>query len=172
VGASAFVYRVERHITPQATGDDLSVLAFYNADTVEVAGVEFEAERAWVGGWQTAAALTVQEATGRGASGLSNSPKYLGRLRFAGPLWPALVHFGVEALYTGTRDTLAGDEAGGFALGFLTVRTTRPLAGFTLALDIDNLLNRTYGDPGSEEHSMALIPQDGRTLALTASWRF
>jgi iron complex outermembrane receptor protein len=172
VGASAFVYRVDGLITPRPDGDSTN-LTLFNADAVEVAGAEFEAERAWVGGWQGTASLTVQrpvQTPGDGA--LSNSPQYLGRARLGGPVWPGIAEFGVEALYTSHRHTLLGRDTQGVGLAFATIRTTRAVAGFTFALDIDNLLDRAYADPGSAEHLMELIPQDGRTLALTVRWRF
>jgi outer membrane receptor for ferrienterochelin and colicins len=173
VTGSAFMYRVDGLVTPKVAGEDNSQLTFFNAAPVEVVGAEFEAERVWVGGWQGSASFTLQDATGvENDELLSNSPKYLTRGRLAGPVWPGLATFGVEVLYTGRRSTLLGGEAAGFALGNATLRTVRPLAGLTFTLDIDNVLNRSYSDPGSAEHSVEFIPQDGRTIGLTASWRF
>jgi hypothetical protein len=38
-----------------------------------------------------------------------------------------------------------------------------------LGLGVYNLFNRTYADPGSEEHVQSSIPQDGRTLRVQLS---
>jgi hypothetical protein len=45
----------------------------------------------------------------------------------------------------------------------------RLAAGLTAGLDVRNLLDARYGDPGSREHLQDQIAQDSRTFYLTVS---
>jgi iron complex outermembrane receptor protein len=172
LAGTTFLYRVDGLISQRLTaaGDDYE---YTNNGDVSVAGVEFEAERVWAGGWQASASATFQDATNAASKALlTNSPRQLGRVRVSGPLLTDRLTFGVEGLFTGSRLAVDGQRAAAFSLGNVTVRTARPVGGLTLSLHATNFLDRLYSDPGGEEQPVSLIPQDGRAVYLTASWRF
>jgi outer membrane receptor protein involved in Fe transport len=102
---------------------------------------------------------------------LSNSPRHMFRAQVTGPIVPRLLFFGAEGLYTGDRLTIRDHVAEGAFLGNLTL-TTRSLSRVKLSLTIGNIFNRSYDDPGAEEHPSDVIAQQGRTVRAKLSWRF
>jgi outer membrane receptor protein involved in Fe transport len=44
--------------------------------------------------------------------------------------------------------------------------------GLDLSVDVYNLFDRRYADPGSTEHPEESIPQDGRNFAVKTVFRF
>ena len=51
------------------------------------------------------------------------------------------------------------------------MKLARSSRGFTLVGSVRNLFDRTYQDPGSEEHPQDAIRQDGRTFRVGLEWR-
>jgi hypothetical protein len=93
------------------------------------------------------------------------------RSRITGPLFHHTLFYGVEGLYTGDRQALRGGVADGALLGNVTL-SSRELSRARLSITIGNLFNRSYGDPGAEEHPGDIIGQVGRTMRAQLSWRF
>jgi len=79
---------------------------------------------------------------------------------------------GVEGQYTGRRLTLDGQHAGSYTVVNLTLVTRRIASGLEVSASIYNLLDKDYGDPGSQEHLQDVIPQDGRSVRLSGTYRF
>jgi iron complex outermembrane receptor protein len=172
LAATAFHYDIHNLISQTADGA-LDDLMFVNGVEVSMIGYELEAERVWLGGWQALGSYTFQRPhEGADHHVMSNSPRHLAQARLSGPFVSERLTFGVEGLFTGARFAVDGQRTPAFGVGNLTVRTARPLAGLTLSLHVANVANREYTDPGGEEHPMSLIQQDGRTVAVTASWKF
>ena len=171
LSVSGFKYTARDLISQGSPFDPTDTFAFANLDQAEAAGLELEAE----GAWRTLHLLgsfTLQDVRSHPVHvRLSNSPRHLSRGRVTGPLLPGWVFFGAEGLYTGDRTTLGGNIAAGAFLGNLTL-TSRELSHARLAFTIGNIFNRSYVDPGAEEHPGDVIAQPGRTLLARLEWRF
>lgn len=151
--------------------DGLLVMA--NIDSATTTGVEFEAERIWDAGTRLRASVTWQRAEdGSTGQRLTNSPSLLGKLNFALPVFRGSAEAGVEGQYVGRRLTLGGNHASGYAVVNLTLLTRKLATGLEVSASVYNLFDRDYGDPGSEEHVQDVIRQDGRSLRLSATYRF
>jgi outer membrane receptor for ferrienterochelin and colicins len=172
MSVSGFLYHAHDLISqvpdPTSPGDFI----FANIDQAEATGVEFEAEGAWRGGVHTLTSYTFQNVRSHPDHvRLSNSPRHLFRAQVTGPIVPRLLFFGAEGIYNGDRLTIRNNVAEGAFLGNLTL-TTRSFSRAKLSLTIGNIFNRTYGDPGAEEHLSDVIAQQGRTVRAKLSWRF
>jgi outer membrane receptor for ferrienterochelin and colicins len=172
MSVSGFLYHAHDLISqvpdPLVPGDFI----FANIEQAEATGVEFETEGAWRGGVHTLASYTFQNVRSHPDHvRLSNSPRHMFRAQVTGPIVPRVLFFGAEGLYTGDRLTIRHNVAEGAFLGNLTV-TTRSLSRAKLSLTIGNIFNRSYTDPGAEEHPSDVIAQHGRTVRAKLSWRF
>jgi iron complex outermembrane receptor protein len=78
----------------------------------------------------------------------------------------------VDAKYMSSRRTLAGREAGDVFLANLTLLARRLPGRLEASASVYNLLDRRYGDPGSDEHVQDVLVQDGRTIRFELLWRF
>lgn len=152
-------------------GDGEGELFFRNADPIRSRGFEasLEARRRGVA---ARASYSFQRSSDRlSGAALTNSPRHLGKLSVSAP-FASRFSAAVDAQYMSARGTLAGDTTPGvvrFDL-HLTARAITPR--LETALSIRNLTDAAYADPGSEEHLQDVLPQDGRTLALSLIWRF
>lgn len=87
------------------------------------------------------------------------------------PLFDNALRTGAELQFTGSRKTLAGENAGGHAVANLTLTSQNRAQGLELSASIYNLFDRHYADPGRPEHLQDVIPQDGRNLRFKLSYR-
>jgi outer membrane receptor protein involved in Fe transport len=67
---------------------------------------------------------------------------------------------------------VGGEPVRGAYLQHLTVTTDRLFRRADASIGVYNVFDRRYGDPGSEEHVLTEIPQEGRTLRATVTVRF
>jgi outer membrane receptor for monomeric catechols len=88
------------------------------------------------------------------------------------PLGASGLSAGFNASFVGERQTVRGAVVARALVSDLTVASRKANQPFGVVLSIHNLFDARYGDPASEEHRQAVIPQDGRTLSLRATWRF
>jgi outer membrane receptor protein involved in Fe transport len=70
------------------------------------------------------------------------------------------------------RGTLAGSTTPGVVRFDLHLIARAITPRLETALSIRNVTDAAYADPGSAEHLQDVLPQDGRTLALSLSWKF
>jgi outer membrane receptor protein involved in Fe transport len=163
------MYRAHDLIT-QVPTDVPYEFAFANIADAHAPGIELEAE-ATVRELHLLGSYTYQDVRTDAERRISNSPRNMVRSRVTGPVVPNRLFFGVEGLYTGDRDTLAGTVADGAFLGNVTL-SSRQIAGATLTFAVGNLFNEKYADPGAEEHPGNIVQQVGRTMRAQVSWRF
>lgn len=142
-------------------------LVYANLGHALAKGLELELERHWSGGSRLRASYARQLAED-GDTGLllPNAPRHLAKLNFSSPLPLYGLSLGLEAQYTSSRRTLKGASLGGYPLLNLTLTAPRLAKGLELSVSVYNLLDRSYADPGSEEHVQDAIPQDGRSWRL------
>ena len=173
--ASLFANRVRNLISQRAGDGDnpLDDLSFHNLESTAAKGFGLEAEARLDAGFNLHASYQYADARLRGSQdSLSNSPRNLARA--------ALTHSGAggrivastEVTFVGRRLALDGTPSPAFGLWNASIAAPSLFPHVTLQLDARNLVDRQYGDPGSEEHRQSLIPQDGRTVRLRATWRF
>ena len=173
VSVAAFHTRVHDLISQVPLDDAVDSIGFSNVDRVRGTGVELEAEAAWASGPHALASYTfARTERSPGPADLTNSPRHLFRGRLTAPIARGAAFVGAEALYTGDRFDGGGGVVHGALIGNLTL-TTRPIAKhLAVAFSMYNLFDRSYADPGAEEHLQRSIAQDGRTLRLRATWHF
>jgi outer membrane receptor for ferrienterochelin and colicins len=170
---SGFRYDIKDLISQQQDPTTNLGIGFANIGRAGAAGFEAEVEKSWHGGVQALGSYTFTVATSEpDDEPLSNSPRHLGRTRVSMPLFGQHATVGIEGLYTSERRTITGETTSGFSIANLTVNSRELFHRVRLSFDIDNLFNRSYTDPGAEEHVVPTIPQDGRTARVRLSWHF
>ena len=171
VTVSGFHYHIRDLISQVAVEGLFEDIGFANVGVTDASGAEAEVERNW-GRVQLLGNYTFTSTrNGDGGAPLSNSPRHLAVGRFTTPLLHRRATLGTEWVYTSSRRTITGEETSGFALGNLTLTSGEFSGRMKVSVDIHNLLDRTYSDPGGEEH-LGPIQQDGRTARAKLTWRF
>jgi outer membrane receptor for ferrienterochelin and colicins len=103
---------------------------------------------------------------------LTNSPQHLGKLDLSYPLARQRLFASLDAQYTSSVQTLAGNTISGFSVCNFT------LLGHTLGKHLDlsgsvyNVFNKKYFDPGRPEDPEDSIQQDGRNFRIKLTGRF
>jgi outer membrane receptor for ferrienterochelin and colicins len=176
--AVGFVNRVDDLIeqTNNLTDPNIDPLnggpIYRNAGPVRTKGVEFELGSQWPGGQAGSISYSLQDTRYR-ATGevLAHSPRHLAKLNLSVPLVPRTIFASVDAQYMSARRTRANTEVGGVFVMNLTVFARRIAQTVDVSGGVYNLLGTRYGDPGVLEHVQASIPQDGRSLRLSLTYR-
>jgi outer membrane receptor for ferrienterochelin and colicins len=102
----------------------------------------------------------------------SNSPQHLGKLNVIVPVVRQRLFASLDAQYTSSRQTLAGNAVSGFAVFSVTG------LGHTLGKRLDvsasvyNIFDKKYFDPGRPEDPEDSIQQDGRNFRVKLTARF
>ena len=175
LGASVFVSRVRNLISQRDGGGDnpLDDVSFHNLESTVGKGMGVEAEARLAAGFNLHGTYQYSSVHLRGSrEPLSNSPRNLARAALTRRSAGGRLVASTEVTVVGRRLALDGTASPAFGLWHASVAAPSVLPHVTLQLDARNLLDRAYGDPGAEEHRQALIPQDGRTVRLRATWRF
>jgi outer membrane receptor for ferrienterochelin and colicins len=103
---------------------------------------------------------------------LANSPQHLGKFDLSYPLVQQRLFAGLDAQYTSSVQTLAGNTLSGFSVFNVTV------FGHTLGKHLDlsgsvyNVFNKKYFDPGRPEDPEDSIQQNGRNFRVKVTARF
>ncbi|MEH6542415.1 MAG: TonB-dependent receptor [Porticoccaceae bacterium] len=151
--------------------DDL--LFFGNLDQIATCGFELGLESHLENGLRYALNYAYQDneddTTGKI---LNNSPRNMLKANFLMPLFQERIVGGLELQYMGARNSVQGPEADAHVLTNLTISGDTQIPGLSLSGSIHNLLDEEYDDPGSAEHTQALLEQDGRTFLVRASYQF
>lgn len=159
---SAFSYAIDGLIEQRAIegSDDLDDLFFANGQGMRGKGVEFELESRFDNGVvaRVSHALTDVNDSATAAQ-ISNSPRNLSKLAAQVPL--GRFALGMEGQYIGRRYTLAGEPIGAAFVPNIALTSSYRRIG--VLIGVYNVFNRTYFDPGAEEHAQHSIQQDGRT---------
>jgi iron complex outermembrane receptor protein len=155
---------------------DPETLVFHNVDKVRTRGVEVEAEWRHTSGVRVRAGYTLQRAEDDNTGErLSNSPEQLAKLHVVVPLLPERIFTGLEVLYTGRANTLAGEAtpyADAFWVANLTLFSQQLVEGLECSASLYNLCNTGYADVGGPGNTQSLIFQDGRSLRVKLTYRF
>jgi outer membrane receptor for ferrienterochelin and colicins len=151
--------------------DDQQV--YENSGKAVATGVEIELDGHLASGLQGRASYSYVDAEQPTTQQiLSNSPQHLGKLNLSYPLVQQRLFAGLDAQYTSSARTLAGNTVNGFSVVNFT------LLGHTLGKHMDlsgsvyNVFNKKYFDPGRPEDVQDTIQQDGRTFRIKLTGRF
>lgn len=146
---------------------------YRNISVVDANGVEFEIEGKTQTGFRGLLSAAYQRAEDREANTvLTNSPRLTSKLNVSVPIVRDRVFCGIEEQYMGDRKTLKGPAAEDFIITNLTLSSVNVLPRMDASLSVNNLFDRRYGDPASEEHAQIIIPQDGRTVRVKLTYAF
>jgi outer membrane receptor protein involved in Fe transport len=169
----ASLYRWTMHDIVTLGIDPVSGLTQYQSgEEVKARGLELSVDRTWPAGARLRASVAAQDVAYAGGGTLPNSPKLLGKLNLSGPLpWGGL-RAGYEWRYDSRRLTLDGSKVGGHAVSNLHLSTEALARGLELSLGIQNLFDKRYAHPAADTNWQNALEQDGRSVRLSASYRF
>ena len=146
---------------------------YQNSGKAVASGVEIELDGHLAGGLQGRASYSYIDAEQPQTKEiLSDSPQHLGKLNLSYPLVQQRLFASVDAQYTSSAQTLAGNTVRAFSVFNLT------FLGHTLGKHVDlsgsayNLFNKKYFDPGRPEDVQDTIQQDGRNFRVKITARF
>ncbi len=170
---SGFYNQIEDLIS-QATDPSDGLIFYRNLETAETKGISIGIEGRYAGGWLARASYTLQRTEDTDtAEELSNSPRHLAKFNLLAPLYRDKIFTGIEVQYSSSVKTLAGLQAGDYYLVNWTLFSQKLIRGLELSASIYNLLDRSYGFPGAEEHvPVDVISQDGRSFRVKLTYRF
>ena len=145
---------------------------YQSGDQVKAKGLELSADKTWAWGGRLRASVSLQDVAYAGGGALLNSPKLLGKLNLSGPLPWAGLRAGYELRYDGRRLTVGGSKLGSFAVSNLHLSTEAMANGLEVSLGIQNLFDKRYAHPGADTNWQNALEQDGRSVRLSATYRF
>ena len=152
---------------------DNGLLVFRNADKARGTGVEFELgghlPRGLVGSLNYTFTAMKDQSTGQT---MVNSPRHLAKFKLTTPLYQKRLFAGMDALYEGSRPTLAGNLAPAFPVINLTFLGHAWTEHLDLSASVYNLLDRKYFDVAPAETVQDTLQQDGRSFRVKLTWHW
>ena len=149
-----------------------SLLVYRNVGGVSGRGLEVELTGSIANTVDLRAAYAYQRVTDRLSDAeLANSPRHLFRLGAAAPLAATGLTVSGDLRAVGDRWRDPTRQVPGYLLANLSLVRSR-VARLDWGVTVFNLFNRSYGDPGGDEHLETSIPQDGRAVRLRLGVRF
>ncbi len=170
--ASVSVYRSWiRDLIESVVIDSLGTSTYFNRGRAASTGVESEVRWSARPGLHVRAVLAFQRSReANGPVNLTGSPYWNGHLVLTRALPGRPLRLGASARFLGARTTLASDRLPAYAI--VNARAAlAPRGPFEIGLEVRNLLDTAYSDPGASEHAQDAIAQDGRSLRLTLDLR-
>jgi outer membrane receptor for ferrienterochelin and colicins len=146
---------------------------YFNSDQAVATGAEVELDGHMAGGIKGRASYSyvdAEEPTTHRV--LTNSPHHLGKLDVSYPIVQHRLFASVDAQYTSSVQTLAGNNINGFSVLNFT------LLGHALGKHVDlsgsvyNVFNKKYFNPGRPEDPEDAIQQNGRNFRIKLTGRF
>ena len=168
---SSYYYEVKDLISFVDIGGSIS--QFQNRGKTTAIGMSTELSYSTPNGFLARGSYAYQrakdDATG---TRLTNSPLHLAKFNLSVPFFDQLFNVGFEAQYTASMTAALGNHVDDFWVTNLTVLSNKLYRNLELSVSIYNLADTSYGHPGSLDHVQGVLPQDGRTFRLKASYRF
>ncbi|MEO8096893.1 MAG: TonB-dependent receptor [Acidobacteriota bacterium] len=163
--ATVYHYRLDGLIEGVAVGE--SILQYRNVSKSRSTGAEIELQGQLAEWLHLSAAFSAQRSRYSNPSRLlPNSPTQLVNLSAAVPLLRKRLDLSAAARYLNSRQTAYGGSLTGVTLMDLTVSTQRLSRNYNLQFGVRNLTGAIYGDPVSQEHSLEVMPQAGRSFFI------
>ncbi len=146
---------------------------YRNSENADATGVEVELDGHLASGIKGRASYSYVDADQPVTHQiLSNSPQQLGKLNFIVPVLPQRLFASLDAQYTSSARTLAGNTVSGFSVFNVTVLGHTLGKHLDLSASVYNILDKKYFDPGRPEDLEDAIQQDGRNFRIKLTTRF
>lgn len=170
--ASTYWFDAKHLITLREDPTTFDGLSFVNAGHARAKGLELEGEVRLKNGVQGVASYALQHATDQDTgAALTNSPRHMAKLRLSIPAGSKRSFASAALQYLSSRLTLGGNRLPSVALANVSLlERIRP--SLEVVGTVDNLFDRAYADPASDEHLQDSIPQNGRTFRAAVRWTF
>lgn len=168
--ASVFHNRIRDLIAQELDPAD-GLLVYRNRGRVRLNGLTLAVHRRWADGLRLALSSTWNDARMYpGSERLTHSPRHIAKADLTVPVgdWRATI----EARRIGARKVSEGRVGAQGWVNLALVSRERAFGGASIALRLDNLLDRRLYDPASEEFEHDRLPREGRQIRLTAGWTF
>ncbi len=167
---SGYQYRINNLITNTIDPAD-SVSIFRNTGRVNPRHAEVEITGELTG-LAVRASYGLQRAEDPIGATLGNSPRHLLKIGAWRALFRERLTLGAELNALSQRIAANGSQVPGHAVVNLTLRTQNWPLGLSAGLSVYNLFDQAYGDPVSEDHLQAAIPQDRCNFRATVRYAF
>jgi iron complex outermembrane receptor protein len=146
---------------------------YLNSQHVNATGTEVELNARLVGGLQGTASYSYTVAQQPPPmQTLPNSPRHLGKLNLSVPVIRQRLFASVDAQYTSSVETLAGNTISGFGVFNATALGHAFGKHLDVSASVYNLLDKKYFNPGRPEDPEDAIQQDGRTFRVKLTAHF
>ncbi|HZP86439.1 MAG TPA: TonB-dependent receptor [Burkholderiales bacterium] len=145
---------------------------FQSGQNVEARGVELSADKTWAWGARLRGSLSYQAVTPEGGAHAINSPRWLGKLNFSGPVPRTGLRLGFESQYSSSRESSNGTMLNPSWLSNLQLLADKWMKGLEVAVGIYNVFNYRYSQPAADTNWQNALEQDGRSVRLKLSYRF
>jgi iron complex outermembrane receptor protein len=153
--------------------DPVSGLPQYQSgEKILAKGAEFSAVKTWNSGARLRGSLSHQDVAFVSGAELPNSPQWLGKLLFSGPLPWAGLRVGAELHYGSKRRAIDGSYLDGYWLANLNLIAAQWMKGAEVSFGIRNLFDKRYQHPGADTNWQTRLDQDGRIGQVKLDYRF
>jgi iron complex outermembrane receptor protein len=153
--------------------DPVSGLPQYQSgEEIQARGAELSAVKTWNSGARLRGSLSYQDVAYAGGADLPNSPQWLGKLLFSGPLPWAGLRVGTELHYGSRRRAIDGSWLDGYWLANLNLIAAHWMKGTEISFGIRNLFDKRYQHPGADTNWQTRLDQDGRSAQIKLDYRF
>ncbi len=172
LSGSVFRNRITDLITLEANPSNDQEL-YQNYGKAVATGVEVELDGRLASGIEGSASYSYVDAENPLTHQiLTNSPQQLGKLNVSVPVLQQRVFASLDAQYTSSVQTLAGDTLSGFSVLNFTMLGHMLGKHLDLSGSVYNLFDKKYFDPGRPEDPEDSIQQDGRNFRIKLTGRF
>jgi iron complex outermembrane receptor protein len=146
---------------------------YQNSQKANATGVEVELDGHLADGLQGRASYSYVDAEQPIThQTLTSSPQHLGKFDLSYPVMRRQLFASLDAQYTSSVQTLAGNTISGFSVANVTLLGHAIGKHMDLSASVYNLFNKKYFDAGRPEDPEDAIQQDGRNFRLKITGRF
>jgi outer membrane receptor for ferrienterochelin and colicins len=172
LNAQVSVYRYDLNDLIVAVFTPSGLLQYQNSADIHASGVEAELNghpSPWL---EFVASWAVQRAVYAAPTyPLVNSPGQIGKLHFSAPLFTNRFSFSSGIQYMGSRQTDAGATLPPVFLADITLASKRLPGNMQMQAGVRNAFGLKYSDPIALDARYDTMPQPGRSVFLTLTWR-
>jgi len=167
---TAFHSRLDGLIQGVAVTD--TILQYRNVAATQSTGAEAEIQGQPVEWLHLSASLSANRTRYAEPSRLlPNSPARLANFTVAYALPGKRLNLSSAVRYLSPRQDAYGAPVPGVTLADLTLTSGQIYRDFNLQLGVRNLTDKIYGDPVSQEHLLAVMPDAGRSVFVKLTWQ-